>query len=262
MLAQIVSADSNVNRILTILVVFSQLVSGMLALPVLGIVIFGTLLIGPLELLRRNLPQADFSPAQLSFLDVSLFDPFAHALSVAFGLIAAALAASLIAMILLVIWAWRLHANLTKLGAKGIRFKSAFSIILWLIPVVNLILPYLFLKELWRGSDPAGLVERRLDHNEPGALLGVWWITFLASIGWIICTVLIYGLAVKYLDTPLPSVALLTQYKYGLATAIIGLWMTATALVFVNFLGVILTTTLQEMQVDRYRLFMARQRRS
>jgi hypothetical protein len=78
-------------------------------------------------------------------------------------------------------WQYRAHANLRRLGAEGMRFTPAVAVVAWLIPGVNLIVPFLALRELWRASDPeAGPQAWRATPTSPVVFL--WWVGWLGGV--------------------------------------------------------------------------------
>lgn len=53
------------------------------------------------------------------------------------------------------LWLYQAHRNVTThLGAKTMTYPSAFAVATFFIPVVNLVLPLLAMRELYRASDP------------------------------------------------------------------------------------------------------------
>ncbi len=88
--------------------------------------------------------------------------------------------------ILFLIWIYRAHKNLPALGAAGLRYSPGFAVGAWFIPLVNLILPYHVMKEIWRASDPDMIDPNptvwQKAHVSP--LLAAWWIFwFLDAAG-------------------------------------------------------------------------------
>ena len=78
------------------------------------------------------------------------------------------------------IWQAQAHANLDHLGASGLQFRPASAVASWFVPVVNLGLPYMAMRELWRASDPeAGELDWR--ERRTTILLPLWWVGLIAS---------------------------------------------------------------------------------
>ena len=62
-------------------------------------------------------------------------------------------------LVVVIIWQWRSQTNARALGRDGERISPGWGIAGWLIPLVNLVLPYLVFQDLWRSSD---------EQSEPG----------------------------------------------------------------------------------------------
>jgi hypothetical protein len=99
---------------------------------------------------------------------------------------AAGLESSLLFVILFagiawLMWQRRAQANLSALGAEGLRFTPGWVVAWWLIPFANLAMPPQTMGELWRGSDPtAGAADWKAVKLTP--LLPLWWAAWLGRI--------------------------------------------------------------------------------
>jgi Domain of unknown function (DUF4328) len=80
--------------------------------------------------------------------------------------------------VLWLIWQYRAHANLRAI-LRGTRFSPAWGVASWLIPGVNLLLPPLAMRELWRAGNP-DVDDWRRSRTSP--LLWLWWMLVLAGI--------------------------------------------------------------------------------
>ena len=58
------------------------------------------------------------------------------------------------ATVLVVVTMFRMASNNRAFGRPGMRWALGWAVAGWLIPFANVVLPYLQLRELWRGSDP------------------------------------------------------------------------------------------------------------
>jgi hypothetical protein len=87
---------------------------------------------------------------------------------------------ALATVVLWLVFLFVAHANLRPLGRRGMRFRPAIAVAAWLVPVVNMGLPYFSMRELWRASDPDGggteWMKRRTS-----LLLPLWWLGVLAT---------------------------------------------------------------------------------
>ncbi|MEO7715570.1 MAG: DUF4328 domain-containing protein [Capsulimonas sp.] len=100
---------------------------------------------------------------------------------------AASATALLIQNILSLIWMYRLYKNTAMLGVSALRYTPWSVVAFQIIPVVNLIVPYLALREVWRVT--ASDAELAAAGGEWGqvrasALLSVCWgVSILVTIG-------------------------------------------------------------------------------
>lgn len=74
-----------------------------------------------------------------------------------------------------IVWLWRLGATLRREGRSG-TWAPGWAIGSWFIPVANLVLPFLYVNELWRLSAPGG--------PRPGtdARLWLWWLALCSGL--------------------------------------------------------------------------------
>ena len=57
-------------------------------------------------------------------------------------------------LVMVIVATFRLAKNHQALGRPGTRWTPGWAIAGWLIPLANSVIPYLQIRELWRGSDP------------------------------------------------------------------------------------------------------------
>ena len=95
------------------------------------------------------------------------------------------------AFIVFLIWFYRAHRNLQALGIRRGRFSSPWSVLLFLVPILNLYYAYDLVKELWRQSSPdlgfsdASLKQQAFTvehYPSKTALVGLWWGCTIASV--------------------------------------------------------------------------------
>jgi hypothetical protein len=98
------------------------------------------------------------------------------------GFFQAAGLASTVALVLIIIWQWRSAKNAEALGRTGARLSPGWSIAGWLIPVANLVLPYLIVQDLWRSSDPEAVPGTEWRRLKGAPLVAQWWIAYVASL--------------------------------------------------------------------------------
>jgi len=88
-------------------------------------------------------------------------------------------AAAVITSVGLMLWSYRVSANVRPFGRTDLLAPPRAPALAWLIPGVNLVLSVLLLNEVWRASD----VEARTDpywNRQPG---NKWLIVFVIGIG-------------------------------------------------------------------------------
>jgi len=86
----------------------------------------------------------------------------------------------LIAAIVWLVWQHRAHTNLGALGATQLRYSPGWAVAWWFIPVANIVMPYLTMRELYKASDPqAGSVDWAMRGG--GGVLAVWWTARLVT---------------------------------------------------------------------------------
>ncbi len=93
-----------------------------------------------------------------------------------------------ISVVLLLIWTYRTYQNLRALRAEDTRFSPGWTIGGWLIPVVNLLMPFFIFQEMWKASS----TERPSWRQSPGdSVIVLWWsIGLIGVIGSTIAAVL------------------------------------------------------------------------
>lgn len=89
----------------------------------------------------------------------------------------AEISAFLLSGILILVWLYRIKANLHARGALGLAFKPAWSIGCYFVPIINLWVPFQAMAENWKASeDPLNW------RNLPTpALLRWWWFLWLGN---------------------------------------------------------------------------------
>lgn len=81
---------------------------------------------------------------------------------------------ALVTGIIWLVWQHRSHANLRALGAAQLKYTPAWGVAWWFIPVANIVMPYLTVRELYKASDPqAGSVDWAARGG--AGLVAVWW---------------------------------------------------------------------------------------
>jgi hypothetical protein len=74
-------------------------------------------------------------------------------------------------------WLYRLRVNVRALGMRRLSYTRQWSVLAFLVPVLNFVRPYQVMAEIWQASDPAVLDPFEWRSAEPPRLLGRWWAT-------------------------------------------------------------------------------------
>ena len=76
-------------------------------------------------------------------------------------------------------WVYRKYSNLSRLKVGGLRCKPDMAVGWFFVPVINLFMPYLIIKQLWQASDPEQELSKSSDWRQLKSprLIG-WWAAF------------------------------------------------------------------------------------
>jgi len=66
------------------------------------------------------------------------------------------------------------RTNLRALGAAQLKYTPGWAVAWWFIPIANIVMPYLTMRELYKASDPAAGSVDWATRGGAG-LLGMWW---------------------------------------------------------------------------------------
>jgi hypothetical protein len=110
-----------------------------------------------------------------------------HRFDVARGLFVASVALygalAIAIFVVTLVWQYRLAENHRRLDRPGTSLGTpGWAIGAWFIPIANLVLPFLSIRELWRGADPAVPPgDRRWKQARLDSVLWWWWLLFVGS---------------------------------------------------------------------------------
>jgi hypothetical protein len=90
-------------------------------------------------------------------------------------------------------WQHRAHRNLLGLRVPELGFRPGLAALGWLVPLANLVLPLLTMRELWQASRPAPPAEAW--RANPALPVYLWWAGNLAWVG-------LYAVALVLLASP------------------------------------------------------------
>jgi hypothetical protein len=198
-----------------------------------------------------------FSAAELNFLERTLISRIDQIEQIALTCWRYGLVGTTVTLVAFMIWAYFAHQNISHIGARGVRHKSALSFFYWFIPILNMFLPHFALKETWYGSDPSGLTMRRKSKTDSPRLIGAHWLAFVIGFSWyptlvVIVSVLTFsGMDVLgWFENHMNNGGAREIYQWAI--------ISASATVFMNITGLFLVNDISLMQYDRHRIFQAR----
>lgn len=72
-------------------------------------------------------------------------------------------------------WLYRLRVNVRALGMRRLVYTREWSVLAFLVPLLNFVRPYQVMSEIWQASDPSVLDPFEWKSVEPPRILGRWW---------------------------------------------------------------------------------------
>jgi hypothetical protein len=83
----------------------------------------------------------------------------------------------LVAMVVALRWIYLANANARALGAQDMMVSPGWAVGFFFVPLMNLVMPYVMMRELWKASAKPG--DWQIEPS-PGAIL-LWWIFWVAA---------------------------------------------------------------------------------
>jgi hypothetical protein len=84
---------------------------------------------------------------------------------------------SIATAVVFLLWVYRANSNARRLGAVGMKFPAGWAVGWYFIPIANLFVPFLTMREIWRASaNPGSWAAQRA-----GWVVPCWWLLFLVS---------------------------------------------------------------------------------
>ena len=128
---------------------------------------------------------------------------------------------------LFLLWVYRAHRNLPRMGANDPTYSPGWAVGWWFVPIANYWMPLLVMSEIWRGSDPAYTDSSRSWRSAPVApQLGIWWALWALGgmFGGILLFVSLRG--VNTLENlRLLTVGVLVSDLLTLGAAVLAIWI-------------------------------------
>ncbi len=76
-------------------------------------------------------------------------------------------------------WLYQCRVNVRALGARKLRWRREWTLLAFLVPVLNVLRPYQVVREVWQASDPSVGDPLGWQRVRVPSLLSWWWATFL-----------------------------------------------------------------------------------
>lgn len=128
--------------------------------------------------------------------------------------------------VLLVSFVHRAYSNLAGLMVDDARFKPAVALWCWFVPVVNLVLPYSVVEDLWRVSGPDGPPLTDIRRDKPTMGVYLWWPFTTAG------SALLFA---SWFSMPESETAHLTTWRVVFVMAAVGAFTLAVGLFAMSF---------------------------
>jgi Domain of unknown function (DUF4328) len=152
--------------------------------------------------------------------------------------------AGLACIVLWCCWQHRAQANLTSLGASGVRYSPGWAVGWWFIPVAFWAMPFLTMQELWKASDPTRGASDWKGESTPPLLAG-WWVLWL--LWWIL--LIVAGATVSAPNQPMFTYTP-TQMVHRVSW---GIWADVAHIV-AGVLAILVVREIDRRQTERRRL--------
>jgi hypothetical protein len=85
------------------------------------------------------------------------------------------------ALVLYIVWTWRSANNALALGRTGARQSPGWVIAGWLVPFLNLVLPYQTMSDLSRSSGPEVARGAAWRSQHSSGRVATWWVAYLVG---------------------------------------------------------------------------------
>jgi hypothetical protein len=84
--------------------------------------------------------------------------------------------------LLFISWLHRARVNIRALGMRRMQYRREWTIVGFLIPVLNALRPYQVVREIWQASDPRSGDPMEWKYIEAPITLPLWWLCFVAYV--------------------------------------------------------------------------------
>jgi hypothetical protein len=87
---------------------------------------------------------------------------------------------TLLLSIFFILWMKRAYDNLHKSGFGEMNLTSGWVVACWFIPFVNMVMPYIIVKEIWNKTQQT-FYKEPVEEIYEGSIVGYWWGTYIGS---------------------------------------------------------------------------------
>ncbi len=140
-------------------------------------------------------------------------------------------------IIVAVVWMYKASANVTAAGIRDRTWGPGWAIGAWFIPIANMVLGFLVIREIWRGSQP-GVTDATWRSGGLPAWIVAWWVFYAtsyvvsyASAGFVLVETMSAAIADPFADVSQPDVFI--------ATAVAAACYMISGLFFMHFVRVV-----------------------
>jgi hypothetical protein len=88
---------------------------------------------------------------------------------------------AIVVLVLFIIWQWRSQHNALAHGRVRARISPGWGIAGWLVPFVNLVVPYLAIQDVWRSSDEQSAPGDGWRALPGSPLVSAWWVALVVG---------------------------------------------------------------------------------
>ncbi|NRA08671.1 MAG: DUF4328 domain-containing protein [Myxococcales bacterium] len=106
-------------------------------------------------------------------------------------------------------WLYRVRVNVRALGMRKLRYRREWTLLSFLVPILNLLRPYQVVREIWQASDPQSGGPVGWKAVRTPRFLAYWWLLLLAYLGLEVLAWLLF-------DAAAPLATRRTSYAIGL----------------------------------------------
>ena len=133
--------------------------------------------------IERSGPKREYKSPKTAAILATLALIIGEVIFAIFPMPATGIIVFIVAAVMFLRWQVRCSMNLQPLGMENQKYSPSIGVVWWCIPLVNLVLPYMVISEIRRGSHPNAKPAGK--PGQPGVpkslILLPWWIAFALS---------------------------------------------------------------------------------